>query len=407
MRFIITTLAAALCLLAAPPVVVKDSAKTGLDPDRLAQIPVRMKQFIDRGTAAGIVTLVARHGQVAALDAAGYTDIETKQPIRTDAIFQIHSMTKPIVCLAIMQLAEEGKLVVSDPVEKYLPEFRGMMVIDRTEANGDIVLRKPKRLPTLRDLMTHTSGMILNPPPGIAELHGALNKTLAEVVLVESQQPLMFDPGTRWSYSNTGFAALARVIETLSGMPFERYLEVKIFKPLAMNDTYIYPPKEKWNRMPTAYFLKDGKPLKYTADPLGEGKMKFRDGAKYPLPEGGVYSTASDLYSLYQMMLNGGQLGGARILSKTSLEVMTANHTGGLRTNGPGMAYGLGWNVVRDAAGTLTLMSEGTYGHGGRYGTYCFIDPKKDMIGVFMIHREGGSDERNAFVEMAYSSALN
>ena len=383
------------------PAIISDVKKTGLDPALLAKIPARLKSFVDEGKAAGMVTLVARHGHVAAIDAVGYTDLETKQAIKPDAMFQLHSMTKPVVCLGVMMLQEEGLVNLSDPIEKHLPEFRGQQVL---EGNA---LRKPARLVTLRDLMTHTSGMILNPPPGIGELHGALHKTLAEVVLVESQQPLLFDPGTRWSYSNTGIASLARLIEVKSGMPFEKFLAARIFGPLGMVDTYIYPPKEKWHRMPTAYVVKDGKTMKYTSDPLGEGAMKFREGAKYPLPEGGLYSTVADLFRLYQLMLNGGQLEGIRLLSRASVDLMTANHTGVLPGAAAGMSAALGWTYVRDSAAALTLLSPGTYGHGGRYGTYCFIDPKRDMIGIFMIHREGGSDERNAFVAMAASSAVD
>ena len=158
--------------------------------------------------------------------------------------------------------------------------------------------------------------------------------------------------------------------------------------------------------MPTAYILKDGKPVKYTADPLGEGAMKFRVGAKYSLPEGGLYSTASDLYSLYQMMLNKGQINGVRLLSSASVEVMTRVHTGDLATSQPGAGWGLGWFVVKENTGALSLLSPGSYGHGGRYGTYCFIDPEKDLIGIFMIHREGGSDERQAFVAIAESAVI-
>lgn len=371
-------------------------AQTGLDTTRLGQIPVRMKSFVDRGTVAGVVTLVARNGRIAATDAVGYTDIESRQALRPDAIFQIHSMTKPVVAIAAMMLAEEGKLSLNDPVEKHLPEFRGQKLLDGN------VLRPPSRPITIRDLMTHTSGLPTNPPPGIGELHGALHKSLADVVLIISQTPIAFEPGSRWLYSNTGIATLARIVEVLGGMPFEKFLETRIFLPLGMKDTYIYPPKDKWQRMPTAYILKDGKPLKYTADPLGEGAMKFRDGAKYPLPEGGLYSSAADLFRLYQMMLNGGQLDGQRILSRHSVATMTQVHTGNLNTNGPGMGYGLAWAVARDAA--AAPLSEGAYGHGGRYGTYALIDPRYNMIGIFLIHREGGSEERNAFLNILYAA---
>jgi len=384
-----------------------DAAQTGLDAAKLAQIPARLKRFVDHGTAAGFVTLVSRHGKVAALEATGYTDLETRQPMKADAIFQLHSMTKPVVCLAVMMLAEQGLLRLTDPVALHLPEYRGQQWVVEAQSPLAMSLTKVARPVTLRDLMTHTSGMMLNPPAAVGELHGALHVTLKEASLVFAQQPLLFQPGTKWSYSNTGIAALARVVEVVGGMPYEKYLEEKIFRPLGMADTHTFPPKEKWHRMPTAYLLKDGKPVKYTMDPLGEGKMKFREGALYPLPEGGLYSTASDLAKFYQMMLNGGSLGNVRIVSKASVEVMTRVHTGTLPTSGAGLGWGLGWFVVREPVAGLQGMSLGTYGHGGRYGTYVFVDPQRDMFGVFLIHREGGSEERMAFVEMAYGALLD
>ncbi|MEO7651595.1 MAG: serine hydrolase domain-containing protein, partial [Bryobacteraceae bacterium] len=361
-----------------------DASKSGMDPARLARIPVRMKAFVDKGTIAGSVTLVARHGQVVSLEAVGYTDIETKQPMRTDAIFQIHSMTKPMVAVGAMLLVEEGKLALGDPVEKYLPEFRGIWV-NEPGPNGTRTQRRPARAITVRDLLTHTSGMPTNPPEGIRELHGALHKTLAETVAIESQQPIDFDPGTKWQYSNNGIAAVALILERLSGMPFEKYLEVRIFQPLGMKDSYIYPPEEKYSRIPTAYKLEAGKPKKYYADPLGEGAMKYRKGAKYPLPEGGVYATAADIAAFQQMMLNGGTLNGKRLLSRASVATMTSVHTGAMQAAGPGIGYGLGFAIVRDSLATLPLAPVGTFFHGGRYGTYGWVDPKNDVTGVFMI----------------------
>ncbi len=374
----------------------------GLDRGKLAGIAPRMKEFVDAGKAAGVVTLVAHKGEVAHFEATGYTDLETRQPMTKENIFQLHSMTKPIVALAAMQLVEEGRLSLTDPVEKHLPEFRGQMVVAAAHADGSKLLRKPSRLITVRDLMTHTSGMMLNPPAGIGELHGALHKSLADVALVLSQQPLEFEPGTKWQYSNTGIAALARIVEVISGQTLEVYMARRIFEPLGMKDTYFFPPKEKWNRMPTAYILRDGKPEKYTSDPLGEGKMKFRDGAKYSLPEGGLYSTAADLLALYKAILNGGKHGNFRLLSAAGLRLMQMNHTGEMRTSQPGAGWGLGWFVMRE--GAPQAMPAGTFGHGGRYGTYCFLDPVNDLIGIFLIHREGGSDERQAFVQMTYSA---
>jgi CubicO group peptidase (beta-lactamase class C family) len=374
-----------------------------IDKGRLAGIAPRMKAFVDAGKAAGIVTLVAHKGEVAAFDAVGYTDLETRQPMTKENIFQLHSMTKPIVALAAMQLVEEGRLSLADPVEKHLPEFRGQMMIAAAHADGSKLLKRPGRPITVRDLMTHTSGMMLNPPPGIGELHGALHKPLADVALVLSQQALEFEPGSKWQYSNTGIAALARVVEVISGERLEVYMARRIFEPLGMKDTYFFPPKDKWQRMPTAYIYRDGKPVKYTSDPLGEGKMKFRDGALYSLPEGGLYSTATDLLALYKTILNGGTHGSYRLLSAEGLRLMRQPHTGDLKTGTPGAAWGLGWFVMKEEAAGQP-MAAGTFGHGGRYGTYCFLDPKNSLIGIFLIHREGGSDERQAFVNMTYAA---
>ncbi|MBI2684769.1 MAG: beta-lactamase family protein [Acidobacteria bacterium] len=374
-----------------------------MDKSKLAAIAPRMKEFVDAGKAAGIVTLVAHKGEVEEFDAVGYTDVETRQPMTKENIFQLHSMTKPVVALAAMQLAEEGRLSLADPVEKHLPEFRGQMMIAAVNADGSKLLQKPSRPITIRDLMTHTSGMPLNPPPGIGELHGALHRSLADVALVLSQQPLEFEPGTKWQYSNEGIATLGRIVEVISGQPLEVYMAKRIFEPLGMKDTFFFPPKDKWHRMPTAYVLRDGKLVKYTSDPLGEGAMKFRDGAKYSLPEGGLYSTAADLLVLYKAILNGGRHGNYRLLSRAGLRLMATPQTGELRTGTAGAGWGLGWFVMKEEPAGQT-MAIGTFGHGGRYGTFCFLDPKNDLIGIFLIHREGGSDERQAFVQIAYSA---
>ena len=400
-------LLAAVCPAAPPPAARLDPGKAGMDPARLAQIPLRMKDFVDQGTIAGSVTLVMRHGAVAALDAVGYRDFESKIPMRPDHIFQIHSQTKPIVAAAAMILVEEGKISLSDPVERHLPEFRGQWVVDSRSPDGKTIsVRRPARKVIIRDLMTHTSGMSTNPPPPIGELHRKLHLPLAEVVAIASQQPLDFDPGTKFLYSNMGIAALARIIEVAGGIPFEKFMEERVFKPLGMTDTAFAPAKSKYDRVTGSYILENGKTLKYTADPLGEGVLKYRDGAKYPLPEGGIYSTAADLGAFHQMMLNSGFYNSIRLLSKASVEVMTRNHTGNIRTSGAGAGWGLGFSVVRDASGTLGMQSVGTYSHGGRYGTYGWVDPKRDLVGIFLIQREGGSDERNAFVEMVNSAIV-
>jgi CubicO group peptidase (beta-lactamase class C family) len=383
-----------------------NGAKAGMDPERLARIPVRMKAFVDQGTVAGVVTLVARHGAVASLDAVGYQDLETKKPMKTDSIFQIMSMTKPVVAVAIMMLVEEGKVAVSDPVERHLPEFRGLWM--NTSKPGEKERRqvRPPRVITLRDLLTHTSGMVSSLPEGIGELHTKMHLTLAEAVSIYSQQPLDFEPGTKWQYSNPGIATLGRVIEVASGQPFEKFLSERIFQPLAMKDSFLFVPPDKVDRIAMVYKRVDGKLQRSGGDILGGDPSQYRKGSKYSAPEFGMYSTASDLAALYQMMLNGGTYNNKRLLSRASVSLMTTLHTGSIDPAGhsTGMGYGLAWTVVRDPLGTLQLQSEGTFGHGGAFGTQGWIDPQKNLVGVFLIQRSGGGggpDESNAFKALA------
>jgi CubicO group peptidase (beta-lactamase class C family) len=360
---------------------------------------------VDKGTIAGAVTLVARHGVVAGLEAVGFQDLESRKPMRIDTIFQIMSMTKPVTAIAVMMLAEDGRLSVSDPVEKHLPEFRGLWLNDGKNDGKERRQVRPSRPITLRDLLTHTSGMAPMPPEGIKDLLTRMHLTLAEAVAIYSQTPLDFEPGTRWQYSNPGIATLGRVVEVVSGLPFEKFLADRIFQPLGMKDSFIFPPADKTDRIAMVYSLAGGKLQRSGPDTLGGDPARHRKGAKYSGPEGFMYSTATDLAALYQMMLNGGTHNGRRLLSRSTVEVMTALHTGNLELgeHSPGMGFGLAWQVVRDALGTLRLQSVGTYGHGGAFGTQGWVDPKKDLVGVFLIQRSGGGspDEGNVFKTMA------
>lgn len=408
-------LAALLCFQAAPPALQAappaiNSSKAGMDAEHLSLIPARMKTFVDKGTIAGTVTLVARHGAVASLEAVGYQDVESKKPMRADTIFQIMSMTKPFTAVGIMLLMEEGKLALNDPIEKHLPEFKGMWVIESKEGDKARSLVRPTRAITIRDLLTHTSGMYGNPPAAFKDLKTWMGMTLAQVVAIGSQQPLDFQPGTKWQYSNIGIATLGRIIEVVGDQPYEKFLENRIFQPLGMKDSYIFPPSEKFERIASCYTLENGKLKKMGEDTLGGGALLYRKGAKYAFPEGGIYSTASDLVAFYQMTLNGGTYNGKRILSKPTVDVMTAVHTGDLTAgHSAGMGYGLAWAVVRDPLGSLSLPlnSIGSYGHGGAFGTYGSVDPRKDLIEVFLVQRPGADTERNAFMAIAGSSILD
>lgn len=400
-----------LALLATSTAIAAEATKTGLDAERLAKIPVRMKAFVDKGTIAGAVTLIERHGAVASLEAVGYQDLEAKKPMRTDSIFQIMSMTKPVTATGIMILMEEGKLALNDPVEKHLPEFRSQWMIESQDAGKSRRLKRPSRPITIRDLLTHTSGMAAPPPEGAKEILQRMDMPLKDAVALYSQQPLDFEPGTKWQYSNSGIATLGRIIEVVADQPYEKFLEEHIFRPLGMKDSFFFAPQDKLDRIAMVYKLENGKLKRSGADILGGDPAHYRRGARYPAPEFGLYSTAHDLSLFYQMMLNGGTLGGKRILSKASVEVATEVHTSAIEPAGhsPGMGYGLAWTVVRDPLGTLQSQSMGSFGHGGAFGTHGWIDRQKDLVGVFLIQRSGGGDnsESKIFMSMAASAVVD
>jgi CubicO group peptidase (beta-lactamase class C family) len=387
--------------------VAGDPTLAGMEPQSVSALSARMKAYVDEGYIPGVVTLVQRKGAVAEFEAVGWQDIEAGKPMRPDSIFQIMSMSKPIAGVAAMMLVEEGKIRLNDPVEKHLPEFRGQWMIDsRTEDRR--VLRKPSRPITIRDLMTHTSGMISDPPPGIAEVTIKLDRTLAEAVAIYGQQPLDFEPGTKWQYSNPGIATLGRIVEVASGMPYEKFVETRIFQPLGMKDSHIFLPTDKQSRLAAVYTLNAGKMVKAGDDLLAGNPLNFRRNAKYAGPELAVYSTAPDLAAFYQMMLNKGSYNGRRLLSPASVEVMTMVQTGELKAGWViGTGFGLTWEVTKDPIGQLTFLSPGTFHHGGAFGTFGWIDPKKDLIGVFLIQWSGNrQDVRDAFVEMAGAAVI-
>ncbi len=386
-------------------------ARAGMNPDRLARIPLRMQAFVDKGTVAGAVMLVARRGAVAVLEAVGYQDLETRRPMRTDTIFHIGSMTKTFTALGIMVLVDQGLLRLSDPVEEHLPEFRGQQIVERSVEGKPIRLRHASRPITIRDVLTHTSGMptreglddVLKGPDGQIDPE----KTLAEVVALRAADPLEFEPGTRYLYSNSGFDTLGRIIEVISGEPYEYFLERRIFQPLGMEETCYFPPREKYERIAGVYNLEDGKLKKINVD-------LFRQRRKYVSPSGGWASTATDMFAFFQMLLSGGAGNGQRIVSAASVALMTTSHTGDLQLtpvgamgmDPAGLGRGLGLWVVTGPAATLELLSVGAYGHGGVFGTAGWVDPQKYLVGLFFNQRRihggpGHGPERKVFTAMA------
>lgn len=359
------------------------------DPNALARIQPRMQAHVDRGVISGTVTMMIEKGQTVHFATSGWADIENHKPMRKDSIFQIMSMTKPFTGVAIMMMVEEGKLNLHDPVAKYLPEFK----------------EKPTVL--VRQLMTHTSGMAANPPGDKMEWYYSMKVSLEEAVRFYATVPLLQEPGTKWVYSNMGLATLGRLVEVTSGMKYEDFIAQRLMQPLGMQDSFFFPPESKKSRIVVNYCTKDGKLSPCPHATLGGDSRDLRAGAIYPAPEFGLYSTAEDLSKFYQMMLAGGTWNGRRFLSPPSVAAMTMVQTGDLKAgHNAGTGFGLTWEVAKDPAAAAMLWSIGTFGHGGAFGTHGWIDPAKQLVGVFMVQGGVGNPEAKAnFIAMASAAA--
>jgi CubicO group peptidase (beta-lactamase class C family) len=384
-----------------------NSKAAGVDQDVLSKIPQRMKSFVDRHTVAGAVTLVAHGSDIVEFDATGMADVEAGHAMQKDTIFQIMSMTKPVTAIGIMMLAEEGKLALRDPVEQYLPEFKDLRV--RTTFNPDTDRASvPNHAITIRDLLTHTAGIQDYPgPPTIPNYAQTMSVPLDEVVRQLAKQPLLFQPGTQWSYSSPGIEILGRIIEVCSGEKYVDFITEHILQPLGMKDSFFFPPADKISRIAMVYAQQDGKLVRSPASILGGDPAKYRQGAVFPAPGWGLYSTAEDLLHLYRMMLNDGVYEGHRYLSPFSVHLMTEPQTTGIQPVGwmRGSDYGLAWEVVTDPLGELAGHTIGTYGHGGAFGTQGWIDPNNDLISILLIQRsdEGAGSMTSVFLNMAES----
>ena len=370
-----------------------------------SQIPHRVEAFVAAGNIAGAVTLVSRGNEIIEFDAVGMADIEAKHPMRKDTIFQIMSMTKPVTAIGIMMLAEEGKLALRDPVERYLPEFRNMRVTANTGPDN-ARLAIPNHAITIRDLLTHTAGIPDAAPASIPDYEQLMNRSLEEVVHHLARQPLLFQPGTEWSYTTPGIEILGRIIEVCSGQKYEDFIATRLLRPLGMKDSFFYPTPETIPRIAMVYVEKNGKLVPGPATLLGGDPTVYRKNAIFPGPGDGMYSTAEDLLHLYRMMLGNGTYKGRRYLSPFSVHLMTEAHTTGIHPVGwmRGADYGLAFEVVTDPLGELAGHSKGTYGHGGAFGTQGWIDPANQLISILLIQRSGDTESlRNVFLTMAES----
>ena len=368
----------------------RPTPRSGMDPERLSIISLRLRSLVDKGVMAGAVTLIARRGEIVMLEAVGYQDIETRKPMRTDTIFDIRSVTKPITALGIMMLVEEGKLALNDPVEKYLPEFK-------RDANTNF-----SRI-TIHHLLTHSAALPLYRLPESESIAIRRDRTLNDYVSFLSKQNPEYEPGTQFRYSSGGFAILGRIIEVVSGKSFEQFMKERIFSPLGMKDSFFFVPAEKQNRVASMYRVRDGKLERW------EELETHARTARYPAPEFGMYSTASDLAAVCQMMLNGGTYKGRRILSKMSIDAMTANQTLNLKsaTTQKAAYQGLGWGIYGDPLTAFPLTSPGSFGHNGAFGSIVWIDPDKELIRIFLEHRFGFHNESNLFMAMAGAAVFN
>jgi CubicO group peptidase (beta-lactamase class C family) len=396
--------AAALTAVAvAQSLAVIDPEEVGLSSERLRRIDEVVGEHIAARQLAGAVTLVARRGGIAHLKAHGMSDVEAKRPMRTDTIFRIASMTKPVTSVAVMMLYEEGRFLLTDPVSLYLPEFKEMKVLPPEGAGGEPV--PAKRPITIRHLLTHTSGLTyhwnkrLGPVLQNAGItHGLIQDegTLREKMKILASLPLLFHPGERFEYG-LSTDVLGCLVEAVSGMSLDEFFRRRIFEPLGMEDTHFFLPEEKVSRLAAVYRRGENSPIERVPEgPVAEEagmaysvSYPYRGPKRYYSGGGGLVSTASDYARFAQMLLNGGELDGVRLLSPKSVELMTANHVGGLDVD---FGFGLGFGVVRDERDLKELGSVGRYGWGGFFYTDFFIDPQEELIGIFMaqLHPSGG-----------------
>jgi CubicO group peptidase (beta-lactamase class C family) len=371
-----------------------EPAKAGLDATKLTALRPRLQEYVDKHQMAGAVTIVGGHGHIGSLEMVGFADLEKKTPMRADTIFRIASETKIATTTAVMMLVDDGKLVVEDPVEKYLPEFRGQQLIQKREGNT-LTLVAPARPITLKDLLTHTSGFRCDLPPGFSDLHRKKNRTLQEAVIAFSQQPLVTPPGTVWKYCGPSIDTLGRLVEVASGKTFEAFLSERIFKPLGMKDTTFWPTPAQRARMAVLY-KKDGEGLARgdrQDTPVGADQTPQQ---KYPTPSGGLYSTALDLAKLFQMLVDRGMYNGKRYVTAATVEKFTSVHFSAppdVKVGfTPGLGMGLGMQVVMKPTGVTEMLSPGTFGHGGAFGTQGWMDPTKGVYYLLMIQRQGFGD---------------
>jgi CubicO group peptidase (beta-lactamase class C family) len=392
----------------------------GLSSERLDRIAAVVQKDIDDKRIAGAVTLIARKGKIAWLKAQGAADREAGKPMSPDAIFRICSMTKPLTSAAVMMLYEEGRFLLDDPISKFIPEFKNQKVLVKDSSGRHYTIPAKNEI-TIRHLLTHTSGLTYHWNPNLGEqyrdanvAHGLLqyDGTIGDSVKRLASLPLLFDPGERFEYS-LGVDVLGYLVEVVSGKSLADFFRERIFEPQGMKDTYFFVPEEKEKRVATAYAWYDDKGLSRFPDkPIVEGAFSYSADYPYRGPKklysggAGLNSTAMDYARFCQLMLDGGKVGDKRLLSRKSVELMVHDQLGKVS---PDFAFGLGFGVAGIDGPLHELGSPGEYSWGGFFYTAFTIDPKEDMITVFMaqLHPTGGLELDKIFHTLAYQAIAN
>jgi CubicO group peptidase (beta-lactamase class C family) len=391
----------------------------GLSSERLARLSGVVKRYVDEGRIAGVVTLVARGGRLAHLEAVGHTDREARIPMKPDTIFRIASMSKAVTSVAAMMLVEEGRLALADPVSRYIPSFKKTTVFVAPPAAavaGTPLSAVPARREiTVRDLLTHTSGMSYGWGPAEAQYKSAnvlgwyfADKAEPISAAVDRLAALPFDaqPGEKYVYGfNTD--VLGVVVEKASGQSLDEFFRTRIFEPLGMTDTHFYLPPAKKARLAAVYSAKEGAPLERAPDE-GTGQGAYVEGPRQAFSGGaGLLSTARDFARFLQALLGGGELDGVRILSPKTVELMTSNHVGSLFSEGR-TGFGLGFEVVEHVGRSGRYGSVGEFGWGGAYYTSYWADPQEKLVALFMAQLlpSGGLDLQGRFRTLVYQSIV-
>ena len=369
----------------------------GFSSQRLERLHATMQEQVDQKHLAGVVTLLSRHGKLVELRGYGKKDLESGTPMTTDTIFRIFSMTKPVTGVAMMVLYEEGKWNPSDPISKFIPEFAHLKVFKGMDSDGKMILEEPIHPPTMHELMTHTAGFTYGlfgdgPVDKMYQAqHVLVSKSLQEMVNKLANIPLLYQPGTRWVYS-VSMDIQGYIIEKLSGQSLPDFMQQHIFGPLAMKDTGFFVPKNKWNRFATLY--RENEKGEIAPDASAVLGMDYVTQPTMPQGGGGLVSTAQDYLRFAQMLLNGGELDGVRILAPSTVQLMTANHltpnlmTGEFRIGPevirPGMGWGYDCAVFSDPLQADEIVGKGTFFWIGAADTWFWVDPSNDLIFVGM-----------------------